>query len=802
MGRSTLGFTHAPFLPISARAKRVSKNEIKYKAKKAMTAFKWIRIIGIGVCAGLMLCQTAVAADDKKEVYKLDEVVVTSTKSEKSILDAPGSVDVVTYEEFEKRNVKDIDDAVRMVTGVFDKKSKGFADISPTINIRGVSGSNRNLILIDGQPVSEHVWRRFPLELVDRIEVAKGPYSSLYGSDAMGGVVNIITKQPDKKMEVSLNTGYEENNTQTYEMVLSGKADRWTYSASARNRSTDGYESNFVVKSATTLDAEPTSGTEVTGAQATTDKYGKKTYLLGSTGDNYYEDQSYNFKIKRDIGDLSHLQIDYSRTDYEYGYDGDGSYLKDSAGNMVSSGTVYFYNSADSTWEQISGLSETSFNSTYGGNVIDLINVSADTMIGDMSLKGSMSYDKNDYWWVYPSSSSAYVQPSTGEKTRFELSAAKPLPWNQYLTLGADFKITEYEKEQYDLSDWHDEDSRTDKTQEQKGKTRNIGFFLQDEITPWDKLTVYIGGRYDRWSSYDGYNYIIKSGTETAYTFDNRDQDHFSSRASLVYSLSDDSRLKASVGESFRGPTTSELYSGWETVSYSTGERETTLPNEELKPETILSGEFSYEQSFAGRISVKAAYFYNEMNDYIYTKSFSDSEVEAYNLAHYGDADYFSEISQKQNIGKARSQGVEFEVRARLCSFLESFANVTALDTEILENATNPESEGKKIPSIPETTANVGLDLMFKGFSAGIVGRYVGDIYSTDDNSDTADHVFGGYDSYFVVDTKVSYTMEIAGFKPCLSVSLDNIFDEEYYQYYLSPGRTWGVSLNVSKTFF
>ena len=771
-----------------------------------MKKFKWIRLIEIGLlCAGLIICQTAVAedvADNNPKLYKLDDVVVTTTKSEKSLLDAPGSVDVVTYEEFEKRNVKDIDDAVRMVTGVFDKKAKGFADISPTINIRGVSGSSRNLILIDGQPVSEHVWRRFPLELVDRIEVAKGPYSSLYGSDAMGGVVNIITKKPNKKMEVKLNTGYEENNTQTYEMVCSGKTNQWTYSASARKRSTDGYESNFVVKSAKTLDSEPTSGTKVSGAKATTDKYGNERYLVGSTGDNDYDDKSYNFKIKRDIGDFSHVQIDYSRTDYEYGYEGDGSYLTDASGNKVSSGTAYFFNSADSTWKQISGLTETGFNSTYGGNDIDLINVSADTMIDDLSIKGAMSYDENDYWWVYPSSSSAYVQPSTGKKTRFELTAAKPLPYDQYLTVGADFKITEYEKEQYNLSDWHNRDSRTDKTQEQRGKIRNLGFFIQDEISLWDRLTFYLGGRYDNWSSYDGYNYIIKSGTESSYSFDDRDQDHFSSRASLVYRLSNDSRLKASVGESFRGPTTSDLYSGWETISSSTGERKTTLPNEDLDPETILSGEISYEQSFAGKISVKAAYFYNEMNDYIYTKSFSASEIEAYNLANYGNTDHFSEISQKQNIGKARSHGVELEVRAKLCSFLESYANVTAMDTEVLENSTNPESEGKQISGIPETVANVGLDFMYEGFSGGIVGHYVSDIYSTDDNSDTADNVFGGYDSYFVVDTKISYTMDIAGFKPCLSLSLDNVFDEEYYQYYLSPGRTWGVSLSISKAFF
>lgn len=734
-----------------------------------------------------------------KSSFGLDEIVVTATKSEKTIRDVPGSVDVVTKDEIKKRNVKDIDEAVRMIPGVYDLKRKGFADIMPSINIRGLYGTNRNLILIDGQPVSDDVWRRFPLELIERIEVVKGPFSSLYGSNAMGGVVNVITGKPKEKLEVKINTGFETYNSQSYEMLSSGRADKWFYAASARKRQTDGYVSNLTVKTAASQTTKPASGTEVTGAEATTDKYGKKTFLIGDTGKNYYHDLAYNLKLGHEFSKDANLRIDYSRTDYKYGYEGGRSYLKDLSGNEVKTGTVYFYDHADANWKRLTGLTGADFESSYGGNIIDLINLSGAAKVSDVSLKGYLSYDKNDYWWVQPSLSAAYIQPSWNKKTSAELSAAKSLPRQQTLTIGAEFKKTEYELEQHNLSDWNDQNSRIGMTQNQKGKTTTSGFFLQDEIGLFEPLTVYLGGRYDKWQASDGYNFIIKSGTTKIDTFDDRDENNFSPRVSLVYKVGEDSRVKASIGQSFRGPTSSELYSGWEYTS--SGVRRASLPNQDLKPEKVVSSELGFEKSFAGRVSCKTAYFYNRMSDYIYTKTFSGSELSAYNLQNYGDAAYYGNITQKQNIGKSKSQGLEFELRAKLSERFATFANCTAMATEVVENPANKASEGKKIPGIPETTANAGIDYDCAGWKAGIIGRYIGKRYSADDNSDTTTGVFGGYDPVSLVDAKVSYRREILGYVPTISFSCDNIFDKEYYQYYLSPKRTYGVNISLSRKF-
>ncbi|MBU1397878.1 MAG: TonB-dependent receptor, partial [Proteobacteria bacterium] len=622
-----------------------------------------LQILTVGILL-IGLVQVGLA-EETVPTYKLGEIVVTATKSEKTLMDAPGSVSVVKKDEIEKRNVKDVDEAIRMVTGVYDRKRKGFADTMPSINIRGIYGTDRNLILIDGQPVSEHVWRRFPLELVERIEVVKGPFSSLYGEGAMGGVVNVITKKPKEKLELKLNTGIETFNSRNYEMLCSGKLKGWFYSASARKRQTDGYPSVLTVKSATTQTTKPTAGTEVTGWEETTDKKGSERFLIGDAGDNYYNDISYNTKLGYEFSSVSRVQLDFTRTDYEYGYKNGKSYLLDTiTGNVVNKGDVFFYDSEEKKWKVVKNISETDFESSYGGNVIDLLNFSGETKISDISLKSYLSYDKNDYWWVQPSLTAAYIQPSWGEKTRGELLASKPLPLEQILTVGIELRESKDEGEYYNLTDWKDKNTRTDLTQERRGKTSILGLYLQDEIGLFEPFTIYLGGRYDKWQASEGYNFIIKNGSTTTWTFDKRDIDCFSPRISLVYKVSEDTRARFSIGRAFRGPTSYDMYRGWEYIS--AGKRMATLSNPDLNPEKITSGEVGIEQVFAEKTSIKVAYFHNRMNDYIYTKTFTEDEVKEYGQLHYGTTSYYSEISQKQNIAEAKSEGLELDIRTKL----------------------------------------------------------------------------------------------------------------------------------------
>ncbi len=136
------------------------------------------------------------------EPVELSNVVVTASGFQQQIKEAPASISVVTREQLQKKSYRDVTDALRDIPGVVITGGASSSDIS----IRGMA-SKYTLILIDGKrmesratrpnsdgPGIEQGWTP-PLEAIERIEVVRGPMSSLYGSDAMGGVINIITRK-------------------------------------------------------------------------------------------------------------------------------------------------------------------------------------------------------------------------------------------------------------------------------------------------------------------------------------------------------------------------------------------------------------------------------------------------------------------------------------------------------------------------------------------------------------------------------------------------------------------------------
>ena len=141
-------------------------------------------------------------------------IVVTASGYEQLIADAPASISVVTRKDLEDRPVASLEDAVRDLEGV---SIVGGDANSNDIVIRGMPGEY-TLIMLDGrrQSTRETMNRGTggvqshlvpPVAAIERIEVVRGPMSSLYGSDAMGGVVNIITRKVPERFAVSASAG-------------------------------------------------------------------------------------------------------------------------------------------------------------------------------------------------------------------------------------------------------------------------------------------------------------------------------------------------------------------------------------------------------------------------------------------------------------------------------------------------------------------------------------------------------------------------------------------------------------------
>ncbi|MBN2165406.1 MAG: TonB-dependent receptor [Marinilabiliaceae bacterium] len=163
----------------------------------------------------------SLSQDLTTDTFKLNEVVIiTGTKTTRNINEVPGRISVINSNIIEQSPIQQIDDILRFIPGINVNRSTGLYSQRPMITLRGLSGDeqSRTLVLINSVPINTSDeggvnWNRINQFDIERIEVFKGPGSSLYGNNAMGGVINIITKKITKPQEVVGGLSYGTFNT-------------------------------------------------------------------------------------------------------------------------------------------------------------------------------------------------------------------------------------------------------------------------------------------------------------------------------------------------------------------------------------------------------------------------------------------------------------------------------------------------------------------------------------------------------------------------------------------------------------
>jgi len=183
-------------------------------------------------------------AKKEEKALKIDEVVVTATRTEKDILDVPASIEVITKEDIEKINPMKITDVFQQLSGMFITDSGS----SPQVSIRGTrtGASGGAYVMIDGIPIQMGKYGYAELEgippgSVERIEIVKGSLSALYGGDAARGVINIITKKGEEKPEYKASGMVGSYGDVRYGASARGAGDKFDYSAYLSRRQYDGY---------------------------------------------------------------------------------------------------------------------------------------------------------------------------------------------------------------------------------------------------------------------------------------------------------------------------------------------------------------------------------------------------------------------------------------------------------------------------------------------------------------------------------------------------------------------------------
>jgi iron complex outermembrane receptor protein len=227
----------------------------------------------------------------EEESQELKEVVVTASRDSEEERKVPYNVTVITEEDIQQSNAQDVADVLRTVPGVTVANNTDNPKGS-SVDIRGFgdTGPLNTLVLVDGRRVnaidlSGTDWSQIPLDQVERIEVIRGGGSVLYGDDAVGGVVNIITKKGEGAPSVQAEALGGSYGLNIQRVSAQGALGDFRYAAHARHDDTDGFRDN-----------------------------------------SYYNGQDYGGSVGYNIGDFIKLDVSGNYHNDKYGLPGSLSY--------------------------------------------------------------------------------------------------------------------------------------------------------------------------------------------------------------------------------------------------------------------------------------------------------------------------------------------------------------------------------------------------------------------------------------------------------------------------------------------
>jgi len=181
-----------------------------------------------------------------EEVFDLGKIVITATRVPLLLKDAPGSVSIITEEEIKSSQAENVGELLEKVAGV-EVKSYGLNGMS-TLSFRG-SSAHQVLVMIDGRPINlastgSVDLSGYSLDDVERIEVVRGPFSALYGAGALGGVVNIITKNPPQIATTQAGLSFGNFKLSSYTFSHSSRWRKIGYLFTGREAHSDGDREN------------------------------------------------------------------------------------------------------------------------------------------------------------------------------------------------------------------------------------------------------------------------------------------------------------------------------------------------------------------------------------------------------------------------------------------------------------------------------------------------------------------------------------------------------------------------------
>ena len=747
-------------------------------------------LLGLAVSLFCLLAFPAWAEDASTEsgAYKLDEIVVTATKTEKKIQDVPAAVEVINADDIKRKNAFWADDLMSDLPGVYLKRSN-FADFtaSSAMSIRGVGGGGRTLILFNGVPLNEPYWGSGHVEFsaismddVKKIEVVKGPFSSLYGGNAMAGVINVISNKPVRD-EVVMKTSYGSLNTiHNFFKISKLINDKWGIAATYDKIASDGQQNSYITNSTIGEVTDVTGMTQVSGVQISKTKYGATQYFVGDPGNQTWDQDKIGVTVSFTPAPDHSLFFEAVYSDRLLDHENPRNYLRDESGNIFDEGDFYFEQNGllyAGTAKPTDFLYRMRVTPRIEKNILSSLTYQG--RIGETNVSSILGYVTHDLERIKSRKTGATSFGGPGGSNEvFDYS----LYWDtngsrqinrHLLTLGASVRYNDAQEKIHNVSDWRDFDSVTVTTSDVTGDNYLYSLYAQDDISITPKFNIIAGLRYDLWANNGGRS-IGRTGDgslEETIDFDSSSEGQFSPKIAFLSHLTDNLALRGSWGMAFRPPSLSELYRT--TINFGT---RYTYSNPDLKPETINSFDLGITQNlFGGKTAVTAGIFYNEIDDMV-TTAMMDYTINGMAVVKY------------INSGKSISKGIELAVSHQILPWLRASGNYTYTDSETKENDISPASEGKQLLMVPENMFNVSLNADFQNLWARLSYEYADKVYADGDlvNDQTVWGVYGSYDEIKLMNFKVGYQINDHAE---ISYGCQNLLDRKYFR-----GRGTGIA--------
>lgn len=624
-----------------------------------------------------VLSASAYAADEAPKTFTLDKVTVSATLTEQKLKDVASTVTVIDAETLEKTSATDIRNMLRYEPGIEVGSSGRFG--LQGFNIRGMD-ENQVKIVIDGVDQTkafspggdfQQANRNFiDIDAMKRVDVVKGPASSLYGSNAIGGVVSFTTKDPSDYLSAQGDDFFS-----SLKMQHTSENDGNHATLTLANRS--GQLESLLVYTRRDYNEQETQGSAGGEGQNRT-----KANPQGSTTDNILAKLQYQINDAHRLG----LTLEHSETDTDIN-NLRGNYVLD----MGAFGTIaYDDNRSEDTYKRTRIGIEHSWQAELAA---------FDALHWSLNQQETTS-EHNTFDSIAPTGMATMFVAGDGprineysnkeDSLQFAARFNKALG-NQAITYGFNYETTDATNETgriYTNGSAPQESGRY----YPKVESVSYGAFIQSEIELLDgKLTLTPSVRYD--------NFEASPETDARFTesYDDHDSDKISAGLGSVYRFDANWSVFAQYAQGFKTPDIGDMYYARNGGNYL------RLSNPDLKPEESDSYEIGlrYQSNIA---SVEISAFYNDYENFIEQVNLDDT---------YQGTFYTGGVTQHTNVSEATIKGIELRSSIWLDEALGA-PQGTSLHTSLAyadgEGQSDGESGDTPLNSIAPLKAVLGLD--------------------------------------------------------------------------------------------